>query len=223
MEDLAMNLRARWSIGVMIGVAGLHAGAQRSFAQEQDSRFDIGVRGVLQFSKGQPANDMIGEGLIARFRLRDNWHFGVAYDAATFDYETPNRALGIVSTTVVDGSNESSRISVLLERRYESDGDWDWFWLAGVGFASIDDVQNVAGTRVGGGTFNIATDADDEVHLFAGGGLRRALGQRWAFDTTFTVEHHTTDYELVDLVSGARGSIGSQSPYGIALGVSYRF
>jgi hypothetical protein len=77
-------------------------------------------------------------------------------------------------------------------------------------------VQNVPGTRVGGGTFNIATVAGDEVHLMGGAGLRRPLGERWAFDATFTLEHHTTDYQLVDLVSGARGSIGSHSRWSIA-------
>jgi hypothetical protein len=177
----------------------------------------------MLFSKGEPANDMIGEGLIARWRVRDNWHVGIAFDTVTFDYETPNKALGITSATVVDGINDFSRVSLLLERRHDTERRWDWYWLVGVGFVSLDDVQNIAGTRASGGSFNIATDADDEVHLFAGGGLRRPLGERWAVETTFTFEHHTTDYQLADLVSGARGSIGSQSPYGIALGISYRF
>ena len=60
----------------------------------------------MLLGKGTPANDMIGEGLIGRFELNDAWHFGVALDSVTFDYETPNRALGIPATTVVDGINE---------------------------------------------------------------------------------------------------------------------
>ncbi len=191
-------------------------------AQDAAPRFDVGLRGVILLSKGEPANDMMGEGLLFRWRARSAWHIGIALDTVTFDYETPNKALGIVSATVVDGTNDISRASLLVERRYDSDRSWDWYWLVGVGAASVD-APNVVGVRADGSTFDIATEADDEIHVFAGGGLRRALGARWAFETTFTVEHHTTDYELVDRISGARGTIEAQSPYGIAIGVSYRF
>jgi hypothetical protein len=207
------------AIAAAVGLVPVFAVAQ----DEPPSRFDVGVRGVLALSKGQPANDMVGEGLIARWRLRDQWHLGASYDNATFDYETPNRELGIASTGVVDGLNEWSRTSVFVERRYQTPRSWDWFWRAGVGFASLNRIDNVAGTRVGGGTFEIVTLADDEVHVFAGGGLRRRLGGNWAFDATFTIEHHSTDYQLTDVVSGARGTIGAQMPYGLALGVSYAF
>ena len=191
-------------------------------AQDAAPRFDVGLRGVVLLSKGEPANDMMGEGLLFRWQARSAWHIGIALDTVTFDYETPNKALGIVSATVVDGTNDISRASLLVERRYDSDRSWDWYWLVGVGAASVD-APNVVGVRADGSTFDIATEADDEIHVFAGGGLRRALGARWAFETTFTVEHHTTDYELVDRVSGARGTIEAHSPYGIAIGVSYRF
>jgi hypothetical protein len=209
---------------VIVTLAGTFGfAADRGFAQEAEPRFDVGVRGLIALSKGQPANDMTGERLIARWRISDDWRIGVAFDSLTFDYETPNRALGIVSTAVVDGSNDMSRTSVFVERRFDTSRRWDPYWLAGIGSASIDAPANVAGTRAGGGTFDIATRADDEMHVYAGGGLLRPVGERWLLDATFTFEHHTTDYELVDRVSGARGSIGSHSPYGIALGASYRF
>jgi hypothetical protein len=192
-------------------------------AQDAQPRFDIGIRGVVLLGKGEPANDMMGEGVVARFRVRDAWHLGFAYDSVTFDYETPNKALDIVSATVVDGSNDLSRASIFVERRYESaQRKWDWHWLAGLGFASVD-APNVTGLRANGDAFDIVTEADDEVHVFVGGGLRRPLGERWALVTTFTIEHHSTDYQLVDRVSGASASIDSQSPYGITIGVSYGF
>ena len=209
-----------WTARALLCLASLVAHA--SDAQDAAPRFDVGLRGVVLLGKGEPANDMMGEGLLFRWRARSAWHIGIAFDAVTFDYETPNKALGIVSATVVDGTNDISRASLLVERRYDSDRSWDWYWLVGVGAASVD-APNVVGVRADGSTFDIATEADDEIHVFAGGGLRRALGARWAFETTFTVEHHTTDYELVDRVSGARGTIEAQSPYGIAIGVSYRF
>lgn len=217
-----MNSRTRSILGALVAVTGLLF-AQTSLAQEEDARFDIGFRGVILLSQGQPANDMIGEGLFARWRVRDQWHLGVALESVTFDYETPNKTLGIPAANVTDGSNDWSRTSFFVERRFDTARQWDWYWTAGVGFASVDNVPNVAGPRVGGGTFNIATVADDEVHVFGGGGLRRPLGEQWTLETRFTVERHATDYQLVDLASGARGSIGSHTPYGIAVGVSYSF
>lgn len=195
----------------------------QSPAAAQDGRFELGFRGLIVLGKGTPANDMIGEGLVGRFKLNDEWLFGVALDHVKFDYETPNRALGIAATSVVDGINEWSRFSAFAERRYDGARAWDWHWLAGIGSASVDDVANVAGQRVGGGTFDIATTADTELHVFGGGGLHREIGSRWLLETSLTLEHHATDYELTDRVSGARGTIGSQSVYGIALGINYRF
>jgi hypothetical protein len=75
----------------------------------------------------------------------------------------------------------------------------------------------------GGQNFDIATTADDEWHFIAGGGLRRSFGQHWALEAALTLQQHTTDYQLTDLVSGATGSIGSQTPYGVTIGVSYGF
>ena len=120
-----------------------------------------------------------------------------------FDYETPNRALGIPATAVVDGINEWQRTSVFVERRFDGERRWDWHWLAGLGVAKVDTIGNVAGTRADGGTFDIATVADDELHMFAGAGFHRPLGQRWLLDTSLTIEHHDTDYQLTDSVSGA--------------------
>jgi hypothetical protein len=189
----------------------------------QESKFELGFRGVVLLGKGTPANDMIGEGLIGRFALRDAWRLGVAFDSVTFDYETPNKTLGIPAISVVDGINEWRRVSVLVERRLESERRWRWHWLAGLGYADVDPVDNVTGQRADGGTFDIVTAADDELHVFAGGGAHREIMRRWLLDATLTLEHHDTHYELVDTVSGARGTIGAQTVYGIAIGIGYRF
>jgi len=174
--------------------------------------------------EGQPANDMIGYGAIGRWEFRDSWHLGLALDSVEFDYETPYRVLGIESVEEIDPSNEFMRVSVLVERRYERpDSPWIWFWTAGAGFASIDVGANAVGTTPDGQSFDITTTAEDETHFFVGGGLRRAFGQHWASEAAVTLQHHTTDYQLSDIVSGATGSIGSQTPYGVTLGISYGF
>lgn len=213
-----MRSRCRWT-GLLLAAALSQCPAAIG---AQESRFEIGMRGVVLLGKGTPANDMVGEGLIGRFAFSDAWQLGVALDNVTFDYETPNRTLGIPATAVVDGTNSWSRASVLVERDFAGERRWAWYWVAGLGYAGVDPVSNVAGQRADGGTFNITTTADDELHVFAGGGARRELGRRWLFDTTLTIEHHDTHYELVDTVSGARGTIGAQTVYGIAVGVGYR-
>jgi hypothetical protein len=193
-------------------------------AMAEDHRVDVGVRGVVIIGDGQPANDMIGYGAVGRWEFREAWYLGLAFDSVTFDYETPYRILGIDSVEEVDPGNEFTRISVLIERRYERPGSpWIWFWTAGVGFASIDVGANAVGTTPGGQSFDIATTADDETHFIVGGGLRRLFGEHWALEATLTLQHHTTDYQLTDLVSGATGSIASQTPYGLTLGISYGF
>lgn len=104
----------------------------------------------------------------------------------------------------------------------EGDLGWSWHWLAGLGFASVS-TEDVRGATPAGGTWDIATNASNEVHALLGIGLRRYIGARWVVDGTLHVEHHATDYELVDRVSGRRGTVSSQTPWGATLGVSYRF
>jgi len=204
----------------LAALAALHAPTELA---AQTARFELGMRGLVLLGKGTPANDMMGAGLVGRFALSDAWRIGVALDGVKFDYETPNRTLGIPAPSVVDGTNEWSRISAFVERRFDGERQWDWHWLAGIGSAAVDDVENVTGQRADGGAFDIATVAQDELHIFAGAGFHRPFGQRWLLDTSLTFEHHDTDYQLTDLVSGASGTIGSQSVYGIAIGVNYRF
>jgi hypothetical protein len=192
-------------------------------AAAQTERFEIGFRGLILLGKGNPANDMVGAGIVGRFEVNDRWLLGLALDNVKFDYETPNRTLGIAAATVVDGLNEWRRVSVFAERRYDGPRTWGWHWLAGVGSAAVDDVGNVSGQRAGGGSFDIETTADDELHFFAGAGLHRTLARRWLLETSLTIEQHGTDYQLMDRVSGARGIVGSHSVYGIAIGINYSF
>lgn len=98
--------------------------------------FDAGARLLILLGDGEPANDMIGLGLTGRWRWRDGWYLGAGLDQVEFDYERPNDILGIPSTAEIDGSNDWTRVSGWIERRYdEEDLGWSWHWLAGVGFA----------------------------------------------------------------------------------------
>lgn len=190
----------------------------------EESRFDVGVRGVVLIGDGVPSNDMLGYGIVGRWVFRESWRLGVAIDTVEFDYETPYRVLGIESTEEIDTVNEFTRVSLVAERHFSfGESPWSWFLAAEAGFASIDVGGNAVGVTPGGQPFEIATDADDELHFAVGAGLRRSFGDHLAVDAVVTLQHHTTDYRLVDLASGATGSIGSQSPYGLTLGLHYTF
>ena len=217
-----MRLIAADRLGAPAAFVLIAIGCDAAIAEER--RVDVGVRGVVIVGDGQPANDMIGYGVVGRWEFRQSWHLGLAFDAVTFDYETPYRALGIESVEEIDPSNEFRRVSVLIERRYERPASpWIWFWTAGVGFASIDVGANAVGTTPGGQSFEIATTADDETHFIVGGGLRRSIGEHLALEAALTLQHYTTGYQLMDVVSGVTSSIGSQTPYGLTLGITYGF
>ena len=144
-------------------------------------------------SRGEPANDMLGAGLVGAWHWRDDWYFGVGLDSFMFDYERPHQALEIQQDPdikTLDGSNSFTRVSGWAERRFTSGGPWSWFWNAGLGVASVD-ADVVAGPTISGGTFHL--------------------------------EHHLTDYKIADTVSGTTGKIGAHSPIGASVTLSYRF
>lgn len=200
------------------GVCGLCAAAHAG-----ERPLAVGLRTIVLLGDGRPANDMPGIGVVGRRHWQGPWHLGAAIDHAVFDYERPNDILGIASPEETDGSNDFTRVSAWLEQRYDlPDRRWNWFWTAGLGFAIVN-ADEVRGTTTAGGAWDIVTDAQDELHLLLSTGLRRTMGQRLVLEGAMHLEHHATDYELTDRVSGARGSIGSQTPYGFSFGLSYRF
>lgn len=195
-------------------------------AMAQERQFEVGPQVLILASQGEPSNDMAGAGVIVGWHWKDDWYFGASIDDVSFDYERPQFALGIsqpAELKPIDGSNSFTRVSGWIERRYERDGKWDWFWGAGLGYASISADSSVTGPTASGGTFNIVTNASDEIHLMMRTGLRRSLGDRWAFTGTFHLEHHLTDYKITDTISGASGKIGPHTPVGLSATFSYRF
>jgi hypothetical protein len=184
---------------------------------------DVGTRLLVLAGDGVPANDMPGFGVGLRWAWREGWYVGAGLDLVEFDYERPNDVLGIPSSEEIDGSNEFTRIRGWIERVYdEQDGGWSWSWQAGLGYAAVDP-DEVQGPTTGGGTYDIVTDAEDELHVLFAAGVRRNLGDRWFLEVALHLEHHATEYTLTDRVSGVTGSIGSQTPWGASAGLNYRF
>lgn len=220
---IEVNMTKTRTIAHLLGVMLLWIVHHSALAQ--DRAFEIGFRGMALLSKGEPANDMVTGSIVGSWQWRDNWFVGAALDYSSFDYEYPQRTLRIQQSPdvkAIDGLNTMTRVAGWVERRYDRPGAWDWYWSAGIGFASID-APPVSGPTDTGGRFDIATEVSDELHLMTAIGLRRPVGENWSFIATFHLENHATDYKLTDRVSGTTGTIGSHSPVGISFTMGYRF
>ena len=142
-----------------------------------------------------------------------------------FDYEEPYKVLGIqrpAGIEAIDGSTESTVVSAWVEKEFGGSDRWRWFWSAGLGYSFLT-VDTVTGPTADGGQFDIRTDARNEPQLHGSAGLRYRFGARWSVQAALLAQHHFTDYDLRDAISGLTGSIGSQTPIGISFGFSSRF
>ena len=121
----------------------------------------------------------------------------------------------------MDGTARWTTISLWGERTFSGPGSRnEWFLSGGLGYATID-ADAVSGALQGGGTFDIRTDAGDELVAFVGGGYRRHLGSRWALEGLIRYDHHFSDWDVVDLDTGATGSVDDYGMTVILLGVTF--
>lgn len=193
------------------------------------SEWDAGARLIILAGDAPPANDMPGAGLVARRAWSDAWALGFGLEQYSFDHEEPYNSVGIgldpsFPEEAIDGTTDSTVVSAWIERRYEgaSAGGFGWFWTAGLGYAFIS-TENVTGPAAGGGTFDIVTQASDELHVLASGGARYSFASDWFLEAALHAQHQFTDYDITDQVSGATAEIGAQTLFGASLLVGYRF
>ena len=208
------------AIAVVFAFVSLEAAAN-----DEPGSFELGVRGSILLSDGEPSNDTVGGGLFGRYVLDNGWIVGAALERKEFDFERPARLLGITqdsSLEAIDALAEVTDISVWLERRDAWNERWAWFWQAGGGVGSSD-VTTVSGPVQGGGTFRIVTDSSTDPFLLGGLGLRYEPGEHWSIELAGQVQYRFADFKLNDEISGRSGSIGGYSAYGIYLGFAYEF
>ena len=195
-----------------------------SFAQ--DSKFEIGLRGNVLLGDGVPANDILGLGVIGRYRLNDGWFIGAGIDIYEFDYERPWRMLGLEQdpdVDTIDALADSTVFNGSIGRLYnETDHGFDWFWTLGLGFSSVS-IEDVVGPTDTGGTFDIIFDAANEIHLMATLGSSYNFSKKWSTSFAARLEHHFMDVLITDRVSGNTTKLDSQSPIGAYLSLNYRF
>lgn len=197
-----------------------------SVAYAQEAKFDIGLRANVLLGDGIPANDILGAGVIGRYRLNNGWFAGAGIDMYKYDFERPASVLGIKqdpNEDVIDAKADSAVLSGSFGRLYnETDRGFDWFWSLGLGFASPS-VEDVSGSTDTGGTFDLTFDVGNEIHLMGTLGTSYNFSSKWSTSFVARVEHHFMDVLVTDRVSGATAKIDSQSPVGAYLSLNYRF
>lgn len=195
-------------------------------AAAQEQRFDLGIRGIITVSDGEPANDIPGFGVFGHYHFNDRWSLGLAVDQTEYDFEQPARILGLQQDQdlePVDVLAEATTLSAWLQRNYSRPGGrTTWFLGAGLGFATLD-VPDAAGPLEGAGTFDIQTDADSEIIVSLLAGFHRRLGSRFFLEFALRADQHFADWTLTDRVSGRTGSIDDYLAYGGYLGLGFRF
>lgn len=197
-----------------------------AYAQDQQSRIDIGLRANVLLGDGVPANDILGYGVIGRYRLNNGWFIGAGIDTYEYDFERPAKFLGInqdPNEDVIDALADSTVFFSSFGRLYnETDRGFDWFWSLGVGFASPN-VDDVSGPTDTGGTFDLTFDVGNEIHLMGTVGTSYNFSENWSTSFSARLEHHFMDVLVTDNVSGATKKIDSQSPMGAYISLNYRF
>lgn len=192
----------------------------------QDSKVDIGLRANVLLGDGIPANDILGAGVIGRYRLSNGWFIGFGLDGYKYDFERPASVLGIKqdpNEDVIDAKADSTVLSGSFGRLYnETDRGFDWFWSLGLGFASPS-VEDVFGPTDTGGTFDLTFDVGNEIHLMGSIGTSYNSSSKWSTSFAARIEHHFMDIVITDRVTGETGKIDSQSPVGAYLSLNYRF
>lgn len=219
-----MHKAAVPAAAALLGV-GLHlVAAGFAAAAEGDPRFDLGLRANVVGGTGRPSNDILGVGLIGHYRLGGHWAVGLGIDhSAEFDVERAPDLVGLTSPEVIDAVGTSTALTGSIEQTFGSPGGrWEGFLSVGVGINSVD-VDDVSGPLVDGGAFDISVDAGTEALALAGLGGRWWFGNHWGAEAQLQVQRRFADWELMDRVSGATGTIDDYTVRGILLTVLHRF
>lgn len=195
-------------------------------AQEIDPKFEIGLRGNVLLGDGVPANDILGYGIIGRYRSNNGWLIGAAIDAYEYDFEHPTKIVGLrqdPAVDVIDALADSTVLSGFIGRLHnETDHGFDWFWTLGIGFASPS-VDDVSGPTDTGGTFDMTFDVGNEIHLMGTLGTSYNFADSWSATFAARLEHHFMDVLITERVTGNTAKIDSQSPMGAFISLNYKF
>lgn len=209
-----------WVVAAVLFVAPCVAHAQ------SEETFQIGARGIVVTAGGEPANDIPSIGGFGRFRLNEAWLLGFSVDQAEYDFEVPTRVLGLAQppepAEVIDATVSSTMLSAWIEREHgQASSRTVFFWGVGGGIA-LPEVDDATGPLAGGGVFDITTEASTEILASAFGGLRWRPG-RFFLEIAGRVDHHFSEWDVEDRVSGRTGTTEDYTGFGGHFGLGLRF
>lgn len=217
---MTKNVRVA-TIAVLLAIS-----CSATLAQEAPGKFDIGLRGSVLLGDGVPANDILGFGVIARYRLNKGWFLGAGIDRYEYDFEHPAKLVGLVqdpNESDIDAAADSTVINFLAGKLYnETDHGFDWFWSAGIGFTTPN-VDDVSGPTDTGGMFDITFDVGSEIHVMGTIGTSYNFSSSWSTSFSARIEHHFMDILVTDRVTGNTAQIDSQTPIGAYISLNYKF
>jgi hypothetical protein len=213
-----------------LAAAVLAACAAAAGAQDAGGdRFDLGLRIDALVAGGEPANDLLGAGVVGRFRIDHRWWIAVSVDHSPgFDVERPYEFVGLAGAEdeageVIDAEADMTQLNAAIERRYTRPGRrLEWFWGVGAGFATVD-VADVRGPLVGGGEFDLHQEVGTEILVGASAGFRVGFGRGFGLDFNLRAQQHLTDWQVTDRVSGRTAEVDDYLVTGGQIGVSWRF
>lgn len=109
--------------------------APLTFAQTL-GEFEIGVRPYILGAGGEPANDIVGTGVLGRYYLSDTWSIAAAVEVAEYDFERPWLTVGIEQDTsggVIDAPTSTTTFIVWAEREFGHSAATRWYVGFGAG------------------------------------------------------------------------------------------
>ena len=203
--------------------------ASTAYSDEHESRdndLELSLRTNVLLGDSLPANDILGIGVIGRYHLTNGWFAGAAIDAYKYDYENAALFAGIVqdpNASEFDALASNTVVSGFIGRLYgKTDRGFDWFWSAGLGIG-FPDIDDFSGLTLAGVEFDLAFDAQTEIHVMGSFGTTHHFTPTWAATFAARLEHHFMDVTSTDAVSGATSTLNSQSPFGAYISLDYRF
>lgn len=193
------------------------------FADQIDHTIQIGVRPGIIGSDGEPSNDMPMIGVYGRYRLNDDWLVGAALDYSEFDFERPNRLLGLKESKEEDAVAEGIYVSVMMEREFMQHSDsMRPFVSANLGIGIID-VPDVIIPLEGGGEADIKTDAGTEIIPGVTVGIRFLVGENLFIEPAARLDYHFTEWDVIDRNTGQKTTVDDYLTWGGYVGVGWRF
>lgn len=194
--------------------------------EAQERGFDLGFQLNILGGTGNPTNDILGYGVNMRYQLTERWWIRAGIDRSDeFDVEGPADFFPLpadFSAGVIDAKGTSTMAMVWIERVFKQGARVEWFWGLGAGINSVS-FEPVSGPLIGGGSYQIVTNADDEFILSAIAGARWNVGTRWSIELIARGDEHQADWQLRDEVSGATAVVSDYTIRGATLGIRYQF